>query len=254
MNLASNEKQFMNHRSKLLRGLEEMERRKRQQFEGVMRELKRFKQKETNLRKYESNVSSHLTQINRRIEMLKRLDEYDKRRIRELTEDIKRMKKEMPWAERDAKTLNPRKHALERHERAFSQKLNAVSSRVHGLEVKRSEIQRELDSLYKRESLLKNQKMYWSRPAKHEHRHKHGLFHTEPQHKVRYDFQKTRKEQKKGFHLFGQRARVKARAKVRVVPRAEIRVQARRPQRKQQRNRNQRNLLERIMFSEKKRR
>lgn len=163
MDIASIEKQFISHKNRLLKGLEDIEKRKRRQFEGVMRELDRYRKRESALRRYETETANHLRQINRRIEAMKKLDSYDRHRIKELHAEMEHLRREMPRLEKDIKTLNPKREVIARHERAFSAKLSGVSSRVHGLENHRARIQRELDVLLRKEKMLRDGRIYWPR-------------------------------------------------------------------------------------------
>ncbi len=156
------ERQFTLQKSRLLKSLEKIEKKKRSQFFAILKELGKYKRRESVLKSAERLTSVHLRQVSRKIKSLRIQDIYDRRKISALMNELGRLKKEIPKLELSIKVMKPAKSITQKHERLLSTQLKGISAKIKSVEAKRIGIQRELDSLLKKEIMLRQGRIYWT--------------------------------------------------------------------------------------------
>jgi hypothetical protein len=155
------EKRFNDQKERLLKQLEHLEHEKRSRFEIVNRELDRYKKREDGMIKVESVTSSHLKQLNTALQAMERQEMADRKRVRELTNEISRLTREVPQLESRARKLKPQQKKVAVQEDRHHKKLVHISARVREIERRRDQMKRELADIAKRETLLRQGRIYW---------------------------------------------------------------------------------------------
>jgi hypothetical protein len=164
-NLQQIEKRFVIQKTALLRDLEKIEKKKRERFNHISKELETFRKRENALRQIETAASSHLKEMSSKIQSMKSKDIEDKKKINSLVTEIRSLRKEVPYLEKSIRRMTPSQKRMALKERNFSKKLSRISSQVSVIEKRRDSMQRDLNALLTKESMLKAGRIYWNAPS-----------------------------------------------------------------------------------------
>ena len=160
------ERQFNNQKNRLLKNLSGLEKKKRLQFFSIIRELDFYRKRESILKNIERRTSFHLQQLNRRIAGLRRQDIYDKKRINGLLNELHKLRKELPKLEAGIRKMQPGRLIAKKHERLLLSQLKGISAKIKSVEAQRGRIQHDLDKLVRKEIMLRQGRIYWSKIEK----------------------------------------------------------------------------------------
>jgi chromosome segregation ATPase len=161
-NIAQIEKQFLTQKTRLLKGLERTEKKKRTRFSHIATELERYKKREALLRKIESETASHLRQVNAVIEKMGLQEIGDRKSMESMLKEMHRLKKEIPKLQRERKRLGPARSKALAREKAYVKRLSVVSAKVRNIERRHDLLKRELGALANKESMLRAGRIYWN--------------------------------------------------------------------------------------------
>ncbi len=155
------EKKFAREKGRVFSKINKITNKYRSSYNEVLRELNRLRTHESSLKNLEKNTAAKVRRLSDRIRNMIERERFDKRRILQMTGDIKRMREEIPKLHRSAIVGRKAKEKVLAEERKLISEINRLERKIETVMNKKTKLGETLRELTNKENLLKAGKIYW---------------------------------------------------------------------------------------------